>query len=543
MTFNLKKYKLFYFLSILFLFSSVSCAEKELKPSSQLTNEDKTEFDCDGYELAFSVAMDGSTGTRSEFADYEDYVETKDHFRIFFFDKDGNFLVNTMDRTVTPLGVDNAGRKKFYVRVPFNYIIDRQGNAFDVDMLKTKLKEQNFKVAILANWPNPEGSNDENASFEEQNPRDPNWGWWNSILYKTQYDKLTDEEKSSATEPDVKTINDFHYLSNASTSKNTTWIEETRDGESNLISSKGIVPSANVFIPMYGVQEFNPIGDYWKAGSTFYLSDNFSTGSERKDQTGKYTGKDIFLLRSVAKIQVYFPYKVSDVRMYNVNSLANCEPIDVSTPTSEIWHYEDGQIDHEPKIYKPSGVSSQDCEWFLLGNHGYVYNSNNDSLEDWFKGCLNPTDNSKRYPHIYNENKSLVEWVEFTQEDDDAIDTEDEISGIAEVWYKYVLYIPEKYMDSLGASGEPIISYIEFKALEGNSKDKTLRFYLADEQPTAAQAKNPQTVIEYCHLWPILRNHNYTFFVAESEDEKAPTTLIIRARIRDWGYKKLENTW
>lgn len=491
-----------------------SCMESEYtapKDSDEVARP--VEMPCEGYELGFPVVLDDIPSGVDEEIDYDDYVETKDHFRIFFFDKDGNFLVNTMDRTVTPLGTDDKGRKKFYVRVPVNYIIDREDKVIDVEAFKNKLKSDNFKIAVLANWPNPEGSTDENASFNEQNPRDPNWGWKNSIL--------------NPNVEDLKTINDFHHLQyyyegiysvyakDGKISKTVDWVDS--EGNGKMLSEQ-----YNILIPMYGVQDF-PALKNWQEGSTYNLSGESDTDDNSE--------KNIYLLRSVAKIEVYLPQKPIEIKIHNINRSARCEPMDVFTPTNKIWLKEDEFIDHTSQLIDDNNDLNSLCEWYRIGNHGlYSTSSSKDNWLPWFYsswhlGVNNESDTSidLSYPHIFNENIDNVESVSMTWQ---------RSTGEGEL---YVIYVAEKYMDaySLDESSEPLIPYVEFKY---NDSSSISRFYLTDTQPSST---NIEDVVK-APLWPIMRNHVYSFYVSEGG---IPTILEIRARVADWGYHRLNNEW
>lgn len=113
-------------------------------------------------------------------------------------------------------------------------------------------------------------------------------------------------------------------------------------------------------IPMYGIQEFAPL-ERWAKGTPFNVSD-FATG-QSKDS---YDYKSISLLRSVVKLELVLPKDLSNnlnfIWLWYPNVYARCEPMDVWTPTNEIW-----VDDH----------SNKNCEWFKLIEHGPVASSTN----------------------------------------------------------------------------------------------------------------------------------------------------------------------
>lgn len=530
----------------------VSCSDKDMPgnvvPEKPEASEPDPSMAFDGYSIGLSIGLDEPSAI-AEVTDYDDYIETKDHFRVFFFDHEGKFLVNTMDRTVTPLGTDDDGRKKFFVRIPMNYIIDRDNNQFDVEALKKKLREKPFKIAIIANWPNPIGNPDSQVQ-NEKTPRYPNWGWNHSVL------------NPEVNRDSLKTIHDFHFL--ASPAQNNYYKENEKvfgflqkDGKMGItvdwfeekegeLIGKMPLETEDFFIPMYGVQDYPELGDHWKEGTTFNLSVNSVLTDSSDGNTeivSTYSGKDLLLIRSVAKVEVYMNYKPEGgLKLYNVNRTARCEPVDVSTPIEENWPYQSlGDIRHDLPIKRNN--TEELCEWYLIGNHGKTYNSSITTLDSyqnwlsWFYGTWTEAGQGFNemnkpegpYPHVFNPDINKVTSVKFNEERPNG------------EWFKYVLYLPEVYMDDLSVAGnrssEPLIPYVEYKNQEG----KNLRFYFSDSQPT--KGIDPKSVVEECDLWPILRNHIYTFYVIEEENKETPTSIQVRARVMDWGYNRLTNQW
>lgn len=541
-------------------FSLGACTEKNIEmPDDIPTDKGEIEKEFPGFSLGVAVAEDVPSGVAEEM-DYDDYVETKDHFRVFFFDKNGQFIVNPMDRTVTPLGTDDKGRKKFYVRIPMNYIEDRENHIYDVEALKYKLRHEPFKIAILANWPNP--------NSEIPDKRYPNWGWNESVLNPAEY--LED-----GTVRKIMNINDLHHLQENEFYKNNQdalgfvmeggqmgikkdWIIEEKSGNGETIF-KGKPVNENSLIPMYGVQDFDELGDNWEEGSTFFLSpvsDLEIIGDDDID----YNYKDIFLIRSVAKIEVYLSDQVNNVRVYNPNRYSFCEPVDVTSPSEKYWPYQDGDIDHGSLLNTNSNDINKACEWFMVGNHKSWFDSTNSGTDykawlswfynswkftPWKKDILSgnfsgwdfsninvpeteedsPT--SPKYPHIFNPDFNRIEYAEFNEE------------GQVDGWWKYTIYMPDTYMVDPAKPGDNTakkIAYVQYEKKNGSK----LRFYFADSQPK----DNTEEEVLKVPLWPIVRNHKYTFYVRESEVTETPTIVEIRARVSDWGYNKLDkNQW
>ena len=192
---------------IAFLMATVcltGCVDDVLQPCEG----DNTE-NIEGFSLGFTITLPKEDATRSDVENYDNYIDTKDKFRVFFFDEYGRFLFGAIDRTVTPLPtIDDPTSSNWYVRVPINYIVDRQGNEFDVLKIRDFLRKHPFKVAILANWPNASHTIEGDGETDDDGNRlpdvvvdvqdEPLWNWENSFL------------NENAT--DIKNINDLHHL-------------------------------------------------------------------------------------------------------------------------------------------------------------------------------------------------------------------------------------------------------------------------------------------------------------------------------------------
>ena len=171
----------------------------------------------EGYALGFKVTLDKDLSTRaSDVEAYDNYIDTRDKFRVLFFTENGDFLFGAVDRTVTYLTDQNDYTKDtWYVRVPMNYIVDRDGNVYDAEAIRNYLRTNNFKVAILANWPNNgviKPGDDENSELDfTYINREPNWGYRQSYLYTQVYDDKN-EDHIKIGPPDPKNINNLHHL-------------------------------------------------------------------------------------------------------------------------------------------------------------------------------------------------------------------------------------------------------------------------------------------------------------------------------------------
>lgn len=205
-----------------------ACANEMLQePDSNGPGNGDSEFvgDC----LAFKMEFDSEFGTReatvvagdrknSYDINWENNIDVQDKFRIFFFTKEGDFLFGAIDRTVTSAAASSSGSTAYYIRVPMNYLVDRSGEEYDLAAIKDYLRNNDFKVAVLANWPNygrinPADPDDvyDSAGNPIENgetmsvgaPKElkgePNWGVKNSVFYTGEGKKL-------------KNINDLHHL-------------------------------------------------------------------------------------------------------------------------------------------------------------------------------------------------------------------------------------------------------------------------------------------------------------------------------------------
>lgn len=103
------------------------------------------------------------------------------------------------------------------------------------------------------------------------------------------------------------------------------------------VDRRGILPTKEYPIPMYGIQDFDAIGEYWEPGVLFNLS-QFNNG-----QRDDYNYRHISLLRSLAKVEVKllksaFKKKPSHVYLRSMNRSARITPVDFITPTDIIWN-------------------------------------------------------------------------------------------------------------------------------------------------------------------------------------------------------------
>ena len=103
------------------------------------------------------------------------------------------------------------------------------------------------------------------------------------------------------------------------------------------VDREGILPSKEYPIPMYGIQDFDPIGEYWQPGVLFNLSMYNNAVKEG------YNYRTVSLLRSLARVEVLinknsFDRQPSHVFLRSMNRSARITPVDFFTPTDIIWN-------------------------------------------------------------------------------------------------------------------------------------------------------------------------------------------------------------
>lgn len=330
-----------------------------------------------------------------------------------------------------------------------------------------------------------------------------------------------------------------------------------------------LLPTIEHPIPMYGVQDFYPIKN-WVKGTPFNLSQLID------NQTGvgnaPYEFRSISLLRSVVKLELLIPktIKPTIVTLWYSNIYARCEPMDVWTPTDQIW-----EEDHE-----------NDCEWKDIMNYGPVCSKvmgggirNKDDIPNfqktmsWFYGAwaekgpdgkprwdfkkaangfamVSETNNTK-YPHIFNtciqRNKIVacnMNYQEYGGGDVTDLYNDD--------YYHYVVYTGERNINDPNDLPETIknayavtwmfndknTGYYYFVPIADYSKGKnttaqacfgpyTSAEIVKDGSPQLGKNDN-YNVYEYGNAlkdvnsvdempWPLLRNHVYTLTVTVPE--------------------------
>lgn len=333
-----------------------------------------------------------------------------------------------------------------------------------------------------------------------------------------------------------------------------------------------IMPSNEHPIPMYGIQNFDPVGKYLMPGKTFNLSSE-SYNDYLKDpklNLPQYNYKNIYLLRSVAKVELLFDKKVfrnmvpEHVFMRVMNRTARCEPTDVVNPTDWIWYGDGGSFLYDGKLYNVSVDKAAGPDTFVgakrefenICKYGPLYNRAKNSGEDdddayrrvtsWYYGIwsannealgnergryywLNPWNwNDKNrvlpndYPHprIYNPRIDRSDFCRFHRVPDE------------DGYYKFIMYMPEKNIDDADSRGRltatPKVQHIEIRFKDMNSDqnfddNSHYRIYFTNYGTNGQAVPNGynRTNIDQVEkdanflksLQPVMRNCHYKFVI------------------------------
>lgn len=154
-----------------------------------------------------------------------------------------------------------------------------------------------------------------------------------------------------------------------------TWVDWSgEDGKYNVYENKSedpyladlkyryfVPPTKDHPIPMYGIQDFSKL-EGWVKGTPFNLSK--TTDGQEDD----YDYRSISLLRSVVKLELVLEDRPAWVIMFYPNVYARCEPMDVWTPTNDIWSKNEDDYQHENNHEWSLG----DCEWYNIIKYGAV---------------------------------------------------------------------------------------------------------------------------------------------------------------------------
>ena len=151
------------------------------------------------------------------------------------------------------------------------------------------------------------------------------------------------------------------------------------------VDRRGILPSKDYPIPMYGIQDFDPIGEYWEPGVLFNLS------QYNNAQKQGYSYRTVSLLRSLSRVEVKlkktaFQKKPAHVYLRSMNRSARITPVDFFTPTDIIWNG-----------FNSSSVS----DIRRLQNYREVGNLREENIIQRTPGIKGEVDNIMQYGPIY----------------------------------------------------------------------------------------------------------------------------------------------
>lgn len=421
-----------------------------------------------------------------------------------------------------------------------------------------------------------------------------------NLINKDEKEPLEiDDEKGSRELNEMKVSGDSEYINiYAKNGRAIIYeIEYIQDKYLYETCRLGVEVSRENPIAMYGIQKYKQIGTFWKPGMLFNLSDfnNLSLYEEPK-----YQGYNkIYLMRSVAKVELRIPktFNAHNVFLRCSNRRTRFEPMDVSTPTDQIW------ADHIKAEYP---LDKDECEWFKLIGHVPFYKNNKESKYGykeqlaWYYGSWGKLigeknkfiggievpeesygareidiekEHPQKYPRVLNPRIDRSDFTRFIK-----------VGDAEGIYTKYILYVPEKFVDDPNTKGSltssPKVAHIEFRRGEGmnlpadpstNIDDNyCYRIYFtengfysnggANQYPSfkkKVEARdehgNPTKYGDYItwenhyennienlkHHWPIMRNHIYSFTVEDADNK----VIVLKLEVLPWQNVTVNNNY
>ena len=507
-----------FFLLLLFTYALTACIDDIT--SDDCSSEPIEGVFKDGYSLNVVVTLDNMGGTTravgpiyqetpEKLKQWEDYIDPE-KFRVLFFNHEDKLLFESKSRWVKRFENEN----RWLVSVPvFTYgndVYDDDGE-WPWEDIRNALTTNKFKIAILANRPEMQwynGFDRTGLSTEKQwiDNTGPHWTPSDYLLKKVfdlhhcQYDAIYHGKSYRTTSGYEADWGFYDFITEGYNNYEggnsyinrrpqmgalSSWVEWTFTDKHGFGSQPAILPSQRNPIPMYGIQEFNAISG-WQKGTPFNLSkdipdDHISNGYENNK-------KSISLLRSVVRLELLIPKTYSKpkaVTLIYSNIYARCEPMDVWTPTDELWN-------------KQHNNNNEGCEISSILNYGPVSritDSNPSKKKDyqkrmsWFYGAwkedgkwnfegtrtadgentfnintdFEPIKDNHPYPRIFN---TCIQRLTSIVCDDNG-DVTDEYG---DNYYHYVVYLGERNINDpsdlskLGdnGSGKPVVMYWAF---------------------------------------------------------------------------------
>lgn len=315
-------------------------------------------------------------------------------------------------------------------------------------------------------------------------------------------------------------------------------------------------------ISMYGIQDYDALGyNIWPEGTTFNLSDGTLNAGE---DAANYTYRDVFMLRSVAKCEVFikksaFP-QPAHIFMRSMNRESRSNPMDVYTPTDILWNgWNANDPEDKREGVKNSPASSTapyidyktaqgiDKEYYFLDKYGLNYKTYSENTDQSFKETeykntvawlfgtwaqqfgWNWGDNSinedyveegpeKHYPRVFNTRILRNDYTHLIY------------GGEDNEYYYYYMYLPERNVTDPNNAGKlderPKLLHLEIK-FDGRNGDVNMddnssyRVYFTDNgkirdfnnRTEYDDMENKITPEELGKIYSVVRNHVYRFYI------------------------------
>lgn len=398
---------------------------------SNIERIDSEEGDATDNAISLYIDMGAKFETRAGEERYESYVN---NLKILFFDKSGQFLFQPVlsenDITEEEYIENEEYRTRLKATVQIGGLTDG-ANENPVSLandIRLKLRSENFKIAILANWPSTISVS---------------WGYNESAL-----------KDGNQT---VKNLQDLHSLTPGNKPPCTEWVKD----------EKWVIPDQTNGIPMFGIEDINAFIN-WANGETKDLSNQM-----------------ISLIRSVAKVDLRFSSQLAEIKIHRINSKANCEPVDVYTSTSKSWVQNHIDDNCEWFAIQKHGIwegeSEESYDTWKQWNYG-----------SWPKITTSETNNPKIFhPHVdtptvscniaYNGNVNGVErYLIYIPEQNIANPDANYIPQVPYIEYRYEnenkyyrIYFTN-YSDNEGIKG--ISSIDGYNSYEGNRENLAMHW-------------------------------------------------------------------
>lgn len=346
------------------------------------------------------------------------------------------------------------------------------------------------------------------------------------------------------------------------------------------VARNAVMPSYKNPIPMYGIQNFGPIGPYLRPEKTFNMSNAAYNDYLPESLRMTYQYKNIYLLRSVAKVELLFDRSVfsaiepENVFMRVMNRSARCEPTDVLNPTDWVWYGDGGENTYNgrvTKVDKNAGTFvGANAEFENIKHYGPLHNramissdGGNDQVQyrrvtSWFYGIwaandpsLDETERGKYYwldpwdwnkdqthqtiivpsdypcPRIFNPRIDRSDFCRFHR-----------VPSTAQ-YYRFIMYVPEKNIDDADSRGRlsasPKVQHIEIRFKNMNNSqnyddNNCYRIYFTNYAENGENMNYNRDAWDTAErdadnkllnmLQPVMRNCHYQFYINSINQKK-----------------------